>query len=36
MNTCANCKSEFDLSEGGFIWNELVFCELCDPEEKEK
>jgi hypothetical protein len=36
MNTCANCKSEFDLNEGGFIWDGLVFCELCDPEEKEE
>jgi hypothetical protein len=35
MNTCQDCKTKFDLSEGGFIWNELVFCELCDPEEKE-
>jgi hypothetical protein len=35
MNTCQDCKTKFDLSEGGFIWNELVFCELCDPEQKE-
>jgi hypothetical protein len=34
MNTCQDCKTKFDLSEGGFIWNELVFCELCDPLEE--
>jgi hypothetical protein len=30
---CADCKQEFDLDEGGFLWQGLVFCEDCDPEE---
>lgn len=33
MATCANCQEQFDLDEGGFLWNSLVFCEDCDPEE---
>jgi hypothetical protein len=33
MNTCANCQSRFSLDQGGFIWDELAFCEFCDPEE---
>ena len=30
---CADCKQEFDLDEGGFLWQGLMFCEDCDPEE---
>jgi hypothetical protein len=35
MNTCQNCQTKFSLEDGGFIWDGLVFCELCDPEEKK-
>lgn len=31
MNTCTDCGNDFDLDEGGFIWDNSVFCELCDP-----
>lgn len=37
MNTCANCKREFDFDdEGGFLWRGLSFCEDCDPEAKDE
>lgn len=31
MNTCQDCQVDFDLDDGGFIWDGLVFCEDCDP-----
>lgn len=31
MNTCEDCKQEFNLDDGGFLWDGLVFCEDCDP-----
>ncbi len=33
MSICEDCKREFDLDDGGFLWQGLVFCENCDPEE---
>jgi hypothetical protein len=33
MSVCKDCDKKFDLDEGGFLWNGLVFCEDCDPEE---
>ena len=35
MNTCQSCSNKFSLEDGGFIWDGLVFCMLCDPEEKK-
>lgn len=34
MSICQDCKTTFDLEDGGFIWNELAFCEQHDPEEE--
>jgi hypothetical protein len=36
MNTCRNCENKFSLEDGGFVWDGLVFCELCDPKETMK
>lgn len=33
MSKCADCKDEIGWDHGGFIWDELVFCEFCDPHE---
>jgi hypothetical protein len=30
---CSTCHEQFDLDEGGFLWQGFVFCENCDPEE---
>ena len=32
MSKCANCNEIINWDEGGFIWDELNFCEFCDPE----
>lgn len=32
MSKCKNCNDVFDLNEGGFVWDGLAFCEMCDPE----
>jgi hypothetical protein len=33
MNICQNCQNKFSLDVGGFILDELTFCQFCDPEE---
>lgn len=31
MSICADCNQEFDLDDGGFLWDNLIFCEDHDP-----
>lgn len=33
MNTCQNCLENFSFDVGGFIWDEMTFCQFCDPED---